>query len=153
MTDILKLFQFIKDKEGYEIPFKQKLIYGYPLTKEELNVKGSLDLSESKITSLPDGLKVGVDINLNNCYSLTSLPDGLTVGGSLNLVGCDSLTSLPDGLTVGGFLDLYLCTSLESLPDGLTVGMDLYLGGTPIADNYTEEEIKKMYDIKGKIYL
>jgi hypothetical protein len=30
-----------------------------PLTKEDLNVKGDLDLRFSSITSLPRGLKVG----------------------------------------------------------------------------------------------
>jgi hypothetical protein len=34
-----------------------KLINNQPLTKEELNVKGDLYLRDSKITSLPEGLK------------------------------------------------------------------------------------------------
>ena len=36
---------------------------------------------------------------------ITSLPDNLTVGGSLDLSGT-GITSLPDNLTVGGWLDL-----------------------------------------------
>ena len=111
MTDVLKLFQFIKDKEGYEIPLKQKLIYGYPFTEEDLNVKDSLDLSYTKITSLPDGLKVGGNLNLTDCTSLKYLPDGLTVKG------------------------------------------DLYLGGTQIAKRYNEKVIRKLCDIRGKIFL
>jgi hypothetical protein len=47
---------------------------------------------------------------LTGCTSLTSLPDGLQVGGDLNLEDCTSLTSLPeDGLQVGG--DLYLANA------------------------------------------
>ena len=150
MTDILKLFQFIKEKEGYDIPFKQKITNGYPLTKEELNVRGDLDLSNTKITSLPNGLKVGGHLNLS--YSkIESLPDGLEVGGFLDLWGCKRLKSLPDGLKVGGSLILTV-TPIASLPDGLEVGMDLYLENTPIADKYTEKEIRELCDIKGKIY-
>ena len=36
---------------------------------------------------------------------ITKLPDNLTVGGSLNLRGT-GITELPDNLTVGGYLDL-----------------------------------------------
>ena len=138
MTDILKLFQFIKEKEGYEIPFKQKLIYGYPFTEEELKVGGDIDLSEydrnrfnSKVTFLPDGLSVDGYLSLFNCVNFKLLPDGLVVGSDLNLWNCASLTSLPKGLTVGG---------------------DLYLVNTPIANEYTEKEIRKICNIKGKIY-
>ena len=46
--------------------------------------QGDLDLSDTPITSLPDGLRVGGDLNLKNS-KITSLPDGLEVGGDLNL--------------------------------------------------------------------
>lgn len=44
---------------------------------------GNLDLHDSDITSLPDGLTVGGSLYLNGCAGLTSLPNGLTVGGRL----------------------------------------------------------------------
>ena len=102
-------------------------------TKEQLQKmmgeSGSLDLSGTGITSLPDGLTVGGSLDLSGT-GITSLPDGLTVGGSLDLSGT-GITSLPDGLTVGG--SLYLRgTGITSLPDGLTVGGSLYLSGTGI---------------------
>ena len=50
-------------------------------------------------------------------HSLTSLPEGLRVGGDLNLSGCTGLTSLPEGLSVGGDLALDDCTGLTSLPE------------------------------------
>ena len=90
---------------------------------------GSLDLSDTPITSLPDGLTVGGALYLRET-SITSLPDGLTVGGSLVLSGAP-IKSLPDGLTVGGALDLR-DTPITSLPEGLTVGGWLDLCGTPI---------------------
>jgi len=98
---------------------------------------GNLNLSHTKITSLPDGLTVGGNLNLSHT-KITSLPDGLTVGGWLDLSYTD-ITSLPDNLTVGGGLDLSH-TKITSLPDGLTVGGGLYLSYTDITalpDNLT----------------
>ena len=90
---------------------------------------GNLDLADSTLLkSLPAGLEVGGDLNLNWCYSLESLPDELTVSGDLSLYGCTSLTSIPANLRVR---DLFLngCTSLTSLPAGLVVDGDLNLFG------------------------
>ena len=42
---------------------------------------GSLDLSGTQITALPDGLTVGGSLDLSGT-PITALPDGLTVGGS-----------------------------------------------------------------------
>jgi hypothetical protein len=69
-----------------------------------LTVGGSLDLSGTAITSLPEGLTVGGSLDLRGT-AITSLPEGLTVGGSLYLGGT-AITSLPEGLTVGGSLYL-----------------------------------------------
>jgi hypothetical protein len=92
-------------------------------------VKGDLNLSNTPITSLPDGLRVGGGLKLSNT-PITSLPDGLRVGGDLYLYGTP-ITSLPDDLSVGR--DLYLYdTPITSLPDGLMVGGSLNLTGTPI---------------------
>jgi hypothetical protein len=103
----------------------------------KLHYGGSLDLSGTGITSLPDNLTVGGSLNLRDT-SITSLPDNLTVGGSLNLRDT-SITSLPDNLTVGGSLDLG-GTGITSLPDNLTVGGSIYLRDTSITslpDNLT----------------
>jgi hypothetical protein len=83
---------------------------------------------------------------------ITSLPDNLKVGGSLSLATAP-ITSLPDDLQVGG--DLYLnYTSLTSLPDNLKVGGDLYLYDTPLSEKYSKEEIKQMYPgVKGNIFM
>ena len=45
---------------------------------------GDLDLEDTKITSLPDNLKVGGDLNLRGAR-ITSLPENLTVGVWLDL--------------------------------------------------------------------
>jgi hypothetical protein len=112
--------------------------------------KGDLNLSDTPITSLPQGLKVGGDLDLS--YTpITSLPQGLTIGGDLNL-SYTPITSLPQGLTVGG--DLYLKkTQITSLPQDLKVGDNLDLSNTPISKKYTKEQIKQMVPgVEGNIY-
>ncbi len=110
-----------------------------PITSlpDNLTVGGSLYLSNTPITSLPDNLTVGGWLYLSNT-PIASLPDNLTVGGSLDLRDTQ-ITSLPDNLTVGGWLDLS-GTPITSLPDNLTAGGWLDLSGTPITslpDNLT----------------
>ena len=51
-----KLFDFIKEKRGYDYPVKYKLINNIPLSKDELIINGDLDLDGTNITSLPDNL-------------------------------------------------------------------------------------------------
>ena len=99
--------------------------------------RDNLNLSNTKITSLPDNLTVGGWLYLSNT-KITSLPDNLTVGGWLDLRGT-KITSLPDNLTVGGGLDLR-GTKITSLPDNLTIGGSLWLNNTSISslpDNLT----------------
>ena len=97
-----RIFQFLEDNQEHNAPFLWKHINNIPLTEEELNIKGNLDLRLSRITSLPKGLKVGGDLNLGYTL-LTSLPEGLEVGGNLFLT-ISKITSLPKGLKVGGNL-------------------------------------------------
>ena len=74
---------------------------------------------------------------------IQSLPEGLTVGGWLDLSGTQ-IQSLPEGLTVGGWLDLS-GTQIQSLPEGLTVGGSLDLSGTQIQDKAKERlKVKKI---------
>jgi hypothetical protein len=80
---------------------------------DKIVVDGSLDLTRTPITSLPDNLHVG---------------------GYLDLYGCKNLTSLGDNLSVKGDLDLR-GTSIESLPDNLVVKGTVYIYKTPLNDN------------------
>ena len=76
------ILSFIEKVDGAKIPFLWKITNGSPLTKDELNIDDDLDLSNFKITSLPEGLKVSGNLILD--YSkITSLPEGLEVGGDL----------------------------------------------------------------------
>jgi len=83
---IYNLFKFIEDKKPqYKPPFKVKLIHApETLTKEDLNVKGDLDLNDTPIQSLPSGLKVKDDLDLRDT-NITKLPPDLQVGDDLIL--------------------------------------------------------------------
>jgi hypothetical protein len=55
-----KIFEFLEENGEHNPPLMWKLQNNIPITeKDDLIVKGSLDLSSSNITSLPKGLKVG----------------------------------------------------------------------------------------------
>jgi len=73
----------------------------YTIDKDfNINVYGDLDLSGTKITSLPDNLNVGWDLDLSYT-KIISLPNNLSVEWSLYLYGT-KITSLPDNLSVEG---------------------------------------------------
>jgi hypothetical protein len=84
------IFNFIEKNEGHKTPFMWKLKNEIPLTEEELNVKGNLDLERSKITSLPEGLYVKGNLDLSNS-KITSLPKGLKVGSILIIIESELL--------------------------------------------------------------
>ena len=72
-----------------------------------LIVSGSLDLSGTKITSLPDNLTVGDWLDLSGT-KITSLPDNLTVGGWLDLSGT-GITALPEKTLAAMSFSLFAC--------------------------------------------
>lgn len=72
--------------------------------------------------------------------------------GDLSLTNTP-ITQLPAGLKVR--FSLYLNnTRITQLPADLKVGGDLYLSGTPMAEKYTEEQLKQMLPgVRGAIYI
>ena len=141
-----KILDFIKENEGiapkHYGSLEWKILFNEPFTKEQLNIDGNLNLENSKITSLPKGLKV--DGYLSLAYSkIEELPKGLEVDGDLDLYGCAKLESLPEGLYVGGALFLNNCNKLKSLPKGLKVDGGLNITYTSLT-KYSEEELRKM---------
>ena len=80
-----KIFNFLEEKEEHNTPFMWKLKNNIPLSEEELDVKGYLDLSYTNITSLPEGLRVDGNLYLYES-KIESLPEGLKVGGWLYIV-------------------------------------------------------------------
>jgi hypothetical protein len=126
-----KIFTFLEEEENKDKPFMWKLKNNEPITEDDLIVNGDLDLSDTKIRTLPNGLKIGKHLDLSRT-NITSLPKGLYVGGSLLLIKCVNLTFLPKGLEVG---------------------LNLFIGKTQLT-NYSDDELRKMVEpgfIKGKI--
>ena len=117
------IFNFLEKNDNIKTPLMGKFMSEMPLTKEELNFKGNLNLEFTKITSLPEGLKVG---------------------GWMSL-GYSKIESLPEGLKVGGNLHLEHCTNLTSLPKGLEVGWELSIKGSKL-EKYTDDELREMIE-------
>jgi hypothetical protein len=118
-----------------------------------ISVDGYLNLWRCKnLTSLGSLERVGGSLYLFNCTNLTSLGNLEYVGRNLNLYNCENLTSLGSLERVDGHLNLYNCKNLTSLGNLKYVGQFSNLNRTPIADMYSEEEIRKMVDVKGYIY-
>jgi len=149
---INNIFEFIKKNNNKNKPLRWKLINNEPLTDDELNIEGNLNLTDSKITQLPKGLKVGDNLNLLGSI-ITSLPEGLEVGATLDLSYSD-IRTLPEGLEVGDSLWLIGCWLITSLPKGLYVGGNLYIFRTNFT-NFSDDEIRDMIKpgfIGGEIY-
>ena len=75
-----------QDFEKIIADFKSATGYGLEVRDGRPYYSDSLLLSDTGITSLPDGLTVGGDLDLQGT-GIISLPDGLTVGGYLYLQG------------------------------------------------------------------
>ena len=83
-----RIFDFLEEKEEHNKPLKLKLIFNEPLTEKDFNRYGDLDLSNSDITSLPEGLKIHRDLDLYNS-KIKILPKGLEVWGDLYVTNTD----------------------------------------------------------------
>ena len=114
------------------------------------SIGGDLDLQFTSIESLGNLISVGGDLDLRGT-PIESLENLTSVGESLDLRGTP-IKSLKNLQSVGGNLDLRV-TSIESLGNLQSVGGYLYLRKTPLSEKYTEEQIRQMVDVGGKIYL
>jgi hypothetical protein len=114
------------------------------------SVGGALSLVGTSIKSLGNLESVGDDIRAWHT-PIESLGNLKSVGGALN-VWNTSIKSLDNLESVGGNL-IVDDTPLESFGNLKSVGGALSLVGTPLADKYSEEQIRKMIDVKRSIRL
>jgi hypothetical protein len=118
-----------------------------------ISVYGELNLNYCEnITSLGNLEYVRKDLYLERCENLESIGNLKHVGDVLSVFGCEKLTSLGSLEFVGGFLMASACYELKSLGNLKYVGGNLHLRNTPIADMYSESEIRRMVEVKGDIY-
>jgi hypothetical protein len=133
-------------------------------------ITDDLDLSYSDIESLGNLTSVGGFLNLYKS-NLKSLGNLTSVGGSLILYeskieDLGNLTSVGGNLilhgtkiedlgnltSVGKYLNLY-GTKIEDLGNLTSVGGNLILRNTPLSKKYSEEEIRSMVEVGGKVIL
>jgi hypothetical protein len=143
LSDLIKEENILVPRRSKEERSKNHLIAVQKQIQQHMKDggKGDLDLSNTPIVSLPDGLEVGGTLNLRKT-KITSLPDNLKVGEYLDL-SFTPIAELPKGLEVGESLWL-TNTRITSLPSDLKVKKYLNLKDTPIADEHTKEQIKQM---------
>jgi hypothetical protein len=149
----INFFEFLKDKDGREIPDRVQTYYKRVLIEKEavrrlkenpnhqftqndidnlVDEKGNLRfLNLALVNFLPDNIKIKGDLDISEAYDVSiKLPNNLTVGGNLN--GWDSkLYSIPNNLTVKGNLDVSN-DSIEQIGSNLTVGGNLGLSHTTV---------------------
>lgn len=160
--DVGGAFDFIEDKTGRGKPdvYIQKLIKTAP---EKLDLKKDLrnqslidlyniiyhpekmasktvytdiDLSDSNIERLPEGITFRGDLEIKRCPNIRVIQDGITVDGWFNAEDCMSLKSI-ESTGVKGWVNLFR-SGIESLPDNWRVGnLDLRgcYGITKLPDN------------------
>ena len=124
-----------------------KFMFNDPSIKEDLIVRGDLDISGLNIQHLPKGLKVIGDADFR-FSSLKTFPEKLFVEGDLNFEWT-RFKSLPGDLYVGRNLDLSY-SDIETLPKGLKVKCDLNIVNTPLA-KLSDEKIREMVKPDGYI--
>jgi hypothetical protein len=82
---------------------------------------------------------------------IKSLGNLISVGGDLDL-SYSEIEDLGNLISVGG--NMYLGGSkIKTLGNLTSVGGRLYLGGTPLSNKYSEEEIRKMVEVGGWVYI
>ena len=128
---------FEQEQKVLHIP-DLKYVGGWDILQEFLILKGNPPYS------------IGGNLDLRET-SIESLGNLQSVGGYLNLYGTP-IKSLGNLKSVGG--DLYLeGTPIKSLENLKSVGGNLILYKTPISKMYSEDQIRQMVNVEGKIYL
>ena len=129
------------------------------------NADGKYEVSSTKhvckkqgidLTSLTNGMFIWTTIDGNFrvsvCNSLTSLEGApKEVGGDFECIGCKALTSLEGApKKVGGDFYCAICLSLTSL-EGAPKEVGGYFDCRGCKTKFTEEDVKKVSNVKGKI--
>ena len=113
------------------------------------SISGDLSLRQTQVKSLENLQSVGGGLYLTNT-PIKSLGNLQSVGGDLYLYKTP-LESLGNLQSVGGDLNL-IGTQVKSLGDLQSVGVNLFLRDTPISKKYSEQEIRQMVNVGGKIF-
>ena len=113
-------------------------------------IMDNLDLKISKVESLGNLTSVEGYLDLFNS-EIKDLGNLTSVGGYLDLFN-SGIETLGNLTSVGGHLNLRI-SKIESLGNLTSVEGDLVLIDTPLSKKYSEEEIRSMVEVGGKVIL
>ena len=131
-------FTFLKDKANRDFPFQVKLAIAPELiSKEDLHVKGNLDLQNSNIEVLPDNLNVEGTLYLDRT-PIKTLPKNLKVGKHLSL-SSTNVEKLPADLEVEGYVNIRSTPLANKYLEELLAEPLLW----PSLEAYAEDQVKK----------
>jgi hypothetical protein len=119
----------------------------------KFRVRGNLGLSNICPETLGNLVSVDGNLILWDCKNFSSLGSLEYVGGRLNLFNCENLTSLDNLVYVGDALVLHGCDRIKSLGKLTYVGAHFDLRHTPLAQMYSEKQIRDMIKVNGYIYI
>jgi len=132
------------DSKAFSLVLKR---FGY---SDELIVNDDLKLTYSPIKSLVNIKEVRGVLDLEGT-SIQDLGKLEKVGSYLDLRETP-IQDLGNLREVGEFLNLER-TPIQDLGNLRKVGSNLWLGNTPISKKYSEEEIRRMVEVRGNIWL
>mgnify|MGYP004661270469 CR=1 FL=1 len=126
LTDVVSL------PDNLDLSGKRLMLQGAPIKQLPKNMKvGSLDVSYTALTSLPDDLQVEETLNMRETR-ITAIPDNLS--HLYNLLADNSrLSKLPEYLTIDNVAD-FEDTRLYRIPHNLIVRKKLNLTHTRVSE-------------------
>ena len=150
--DLLNAFlKNLKDRHSFllrlklNIPIPENCKVIRDQDKKSDGTEFTLDLSDMKASSIPDGLTIEGNLNIANNKNIKTLKDiivkgdlnisdssiteigpNVVVHGSFDAFCCDKLESIADGLIVKGSLDISSCSKLKDLPNKCSINGSLY---------------------------
>ena len=108
---------------------------------------GSLYCDETDVVRVPEDIKIGNCLYLQECHELERLPDNLHVRGDLFLWGCTKLKKLPSGLVVDGEFNVRDCHELRSLPNDVKLNGPIYVRGSGLEHMMVYEDREYLFEI------
>ena len=146
MANVYNFFKFLEDKTGKELPLKAKIMYApETIGKEELIVKGDLELQDSTTQVLPYNLNVEGTLYLDRT-PIKTLPKNLKVGKHLSL-SSTNVEKLPADLEVGGYINIRSTPLANKYLKELLAEPLLW----PSLEAYAEDQVKKSIAYLGGI--
>ncbi len=111
----------------------------------DVSIGRNIWLKDNKnLQKLPDQFVINGDLDLSGT-KITHLPDGLRVDGSLTLCGCKEINELPNHIMVGGSLDLSN-TEIDRIPDCLSE-----IKGNLILNNSKVKHLPENLLVRGRL--